>query len=96
MGAKQPIRLTRRGRAVVVIAAVLAMLALGVGGRAAFAGGSAEPPRTVVVEPGDTLWSLAVEADPDADPRRVVARIIKINKLDGVIVDPGQVLILPG
>lgn len=92
---RSPIRLTRRGRVVVVLAAVLALLGLGAGGRAAFAGGHGSAAPTVVVAPGDTLWDIAVRAEPRADPRRVVARIVEINGLPDVIVEPGERLELP-
>ncbi len=32
--------------------------------------------RTVVVEPGDTLWSLAARLAPGSDPRNVVDAIV--------------------
>ncbi|GAB3655212.1 hypothetical protein GCM10027589_14290 [Actinocorallia lasiicapitis] len=95
MGERQPVRLTRRGRVVVVGFAVFVVLGLGAGGRVAFAGGGEGRSGTVVVEPGDTLWSIASSAEPHADPRLVIERIIKLNGLPGVIIEPGQELILP-
>ncbi|GAA3230031.1 LysM peptidoglycan-binding domain-containing protein [Actinocorallia longicatena] len=92
---REPIRLTRRGRIVVVAFAALAVLGLGVGGRAAFAGGPSSARESVVVEPGDTLWDIAVAAEPRKDPRLVVARIVDLNHLSGVVVEPGQRLVLP-
>ena len=32
-----------------------------------------------VVQPGDTLWSIAAEMAPDADPRAVVDELIHLN-----------------
>jgi LysM repeat protein len=49
----------------------------------------------VVVQPGDTLWSLAQEVAPEQDPRAVVDAIVDVNDLDGVGLVPGQVLQLP-
>ena len=101
---RTPIRLTRRGRAVVVgfaatVTLVLLWLTVGPG---AFAGSreghdaSPRPARTVVVEPGETLWDIASAADPGTDPRVVVKRIIDLNGLAGdPTVQPGQELRLP-
>jgi len=33
----------------------------------------------VVVEPGDTVWSIAAEIDPGADPRPIVDAIVAAN-----------------
>lgn len=99
-----PIRLTRRGRAVLVaFAATVTLILLWLNvGSGAFAGsreshGSpARASETVVVEPGETLWDIASSADPGSDPRLVVQRIIDLNGLGGdPIVHPGQELRLP-
>ena len=54
-------------------------------------------PATVrlTVAPGDTLWSLARRADPDADPRGVVDQIRRINLLSGDAIAVGVVLTVP-
>lgn len=49
----------------------------------------------VVVQPGDTLWSVAQRADPAADPRAVVDRIKELNGLQGDAVVAGAVLQVP-
>jgi Tfp pilus assembly protein FimV len=52
--------------------------------------------RSVVVEPGDTVWSIAGEvAGPGQDVRTVVDAIEELNDLEGSVVVPGQVLELP-
>lgn len=97
------LRLTRRGRRVVAGLAALPAVAgivaaLVVGGGAAFAAKDASAPvhfRTVTVEPGQSLWSVAEEVAPQADPRDVVDSIIRLNALDSVTVDPGQELAIP-
>ena len=103
------VRLTRRGRLTFVLAvAVLIALAVVVGvcTRAAWAGDSGAPGaqgaavatqqgRTVVVQPGDTLWSIASRFAPGADPRVTVQRIVDLNKLRSVGVEAGQQLVLP-
>lgn len=101
-----PIRLTRRGRVVVgvlaVIGAILAgLLWLAIGGQAEASshlprGGS--PDRgmiRVVVRPGQTLWSIAVRADPSADPRIVIGEILSDNALSDTGIQPGQTLWVP-
>ena len=44
---------------------------------------------------GDTLWSLAQDVAPSADPRDVVDAIARLNALDGVTITPGQRLAIP-
>jgi len=51
--------------------------------------------RHVVVEPGQTLWSLAVAAEPAADPRLVIQQIMQTNALSGPTVYAGQQLWVP-
>lgn len=56
---------------------------------------SQEPIRTeVIVQPGDTLWSIARSQQPDEDPRAVVAYIRELNQLQSAEIFPGQVLTL--
>jgi hypothetical protein len=101
------LRLTKRGRRV---AAVLAMLvAMGVATLiwAAAAGGAQasgrDAPRgsgyggmtQVVVQPGQTLWSIAAAAEPSANPWTVVQQIIDANALSGARVQAGQLLWVP-
>ena len=50
---------------------------------------------SVVVEPGDTLWSIATTVAEGDDVRVVVDRIQELNGLEGTDVAPGQVLLLP-
>lgn len=94
------IRLTRRGRAVVVSAVVALLLAaFWVGtrhpGMAATGFSGVSPARTVVVPPGGTIWAIATRLDPDTDPRVTVRRIMEANELDDPIVHPGQRLGVP-
>lgn len=77
----------RRRRLAAVVAAMAALLALGVG-RAAIAGGSpaggspaggspanSRPRQVHVVQPGDTLWSVARRLHPHGDVRATVDRL---------------------
>lgn len=51
---------------------------------------------TVVVGPGDTLWSLAGDLVPGADRRVTVDQITELNNLPSVGgVRPGDVLVVP-
>jgi LysM domain len=100
-------RLTRRGRIVVaalitagvVLVAALAWLAGTVRAEAAGSGPPASAVyhslRSVVVQPGESLWAIAEQADPAGDPRSVMQEIIDINALRGTSVQPGQRLWLP-
>ena len=59
--------------------------------------GDTAPTETmVVVEPGDTLWAIASEHYPDADPRERVEAIESLNGLSGPQIEAGEVLRLPG
>ena len=77
----------------VKILLALAFLALVVG-VAAHPSGGAGRPRTYVVKPADTLWSIAVHHFA-GDPREGVWKLEQRNKLTGPTVVPGQALVLP-
>ncbi len=49
----------------------------------------------VVVQPGDSLWSIALRTDPGADPRQVVARIRDLNAIRGDVITAGTMLQVP-
>jgi len=101
--ASMPLRLTRRGRAVVAVAAALLLAALSlVIAASAQATNHLAPPGAaqqnltqVTVRPGQSLWSVAENADPDADTRVVVQQIIELNGLTGSVVFAGQRLWVP-
>jgi hypothetical protein len=79
-----------------LIAFALLAALTGVGATTVVAGqsGPSEPVWSHVVQPGETLWQLARQADPDRDPRDVVDRLIRSNELDGGRIIPGQELVL--
>ena len=52
------------------------------------------PRVTYVVEPGDTLWSIAGQVAPGRDPRPVVDGLIEANDLRGGL-QAGQELSIP-
>jgi nucleoid-associated protein YgaU len=41
-----------------------------------------------VVQPGDTLWTIAHKLDPSADPRELVDRLVELN--GSAALRPGQ------
>jgi LysM repeat protein len=49
----------------------------------------------VVVQPGESLWQLAQELAPQADPRSTVLRIRDLNHLSSDRVEAGQALVVP-
>jgi hypothetical protein len=51
------------------------------------------PERLYVVQPYDTLWSIA--SNGSSDPREGVWEIRERNGLEGTTIVPGQVLVLP-
>ncbi len=79
------LRLTRRGRIAVLLAALLTLAVLVVAlGPSTTATGDAGAPvatRTVTVQPGDTLWKLASQANPNGDIRQTVDDIMRLNSL---------------
>jgi hypothetical protein len=92
------LRLTRRGRAVVLgLLVLVASLASAVLFTTASRADDppAGPPATVVVQPGDTLWDIAGRVAPRRDDRDVVADLRRLNGLPDSVVRPGEVLVLP-
>ena len=75
--------------ALVLVAALAVMLALRRGAH----GGAA--PATVVVEPGDTLWSIAAQRYPGDDTRARVDEIEQLNHLTSPVIEAGETLRLP-
>lgn len=99
------LRLTRRGRIVLIgvpvmlLAAVLLSL-MGFFNSPAKASDSAAdlavtPAVSVTVQPGDSLWGIASYVAPGRDARDVVADIVQLNNLPGGAVLPGQRLFVP-
>jgi nucleoid-associated protein YgaU len=95
----EPWRATRTGgsrlvrRAALVLGAV-ALVSLGFAGGAH--GSASAPYTTVLVQPGDTLWSIATEHYPADDVRVRVDDIEQANGLHGPAIQVGQTLRLPG
>ena len=83
------------------VAALAALIWLAAAGQAQ-ASGNAKAGRPVggsvarvVVKPGQTLWGIAVQVDPAADPRVIISQIVDMNSLSNTDIDVGQVLWVP-
>lgn len=96
------LRLTRRGRLVVgaiiagwllIVVSVASGLATADAGSASAMSGSATG--VVVIQPGESLWQIAQQIAPGADPRETVLRIRELNGLSDAPVVPGQSLVVP-
>ena len=99
------LRLTRRGRIVliglplVLLAALLLSLTglLNSPAKAADTASGLSVTKTVsvTVQPGESLWAIAGTVDPTRDPRDVIADIVQLNDLEMGKVMPGQQLFVP-
>jgi hypothetical protein len=85
------LRLTRRGRIVaLLLVAVSVYAAFGLGRASAGASPASNRAAQVVVQPGDSLWSIAVRTMPQQDPRDAVGELESINHLSTSQVSVGQ------
>lgn len=102
---RTPLTLTRRGRlvflglpvlagsaALVVLAVVFLVPSTATATSAPVPGAGTEQ---ATVFPGQSLWELAVAADPDRDPRDVMDEIVELNDLDSSVLVAGQLLEVP-
>jgi LysM repeat protein len=55
----------------------------------------AGPHPTLTVRSGDTLWDIAARVTPERDGWGAVDELRDLNDLDGYVLQPGQILILP-
>ena len=89
----------RRRRLAVMAAAAIVSVILGLrlgsalGSVPASAPERPPVPSAYVVRPGDTLWSIASQLQPDGDVRNLVADLIKANGGDSIV--SGQTLMVP-
>lgn len=74
-----------------LLLAAVAAVVVSFAARGSEGAGRGEP---YIVEPADTLWSIAV-ARYGGDPRAGVWRIQERNRLNGTLLRPGQKLVLP-
>lgn len=100
-GAVRPasgVRLTRRGRWVVTLLILGAILGLSlVVSSGSVATGERGAPATeqVVVEQGDTLWGIATRVGGPGETQSVMLEIEQLNHLDSSVLVEGQVLAVP-
>ena len=93
-----PTEVRRRRTLLVVMGVMLGVLALPLSGTGGHSHpiGSAQPdagPITYVVQPGDSLWSIAQRVDPSGDPRPLMTRLASQIGSDTVV--PGERVVLP-
>ncbi|WP_150463059.1 LysM peptidoglycan-binding domain-containing protein [Nesterenkonia ebinurensis] len=101
------LQLTRRGRllllgvpAMVLAAALLAALVFVAGSllnqaQATTAEDHGVQAVEVTVAEGDTLWSIASEAESGTNVQQLITQIAELNGLDSAQLQPGQVLYVP-
>ncbi len=93
------VRLTLRGRVLVILVAALLLAGIAVLAKAATSSasgpvvGSSQP--MITVQPGESLWSIATQVAPNADPRATVQKIVDLNGMSGTAVAAGEQLKLP-
>jgi nucleoid-associated protein YgaU len=96
---RRRVRLTRRARLLASILTLALGVAIGSWLAPLLTGGEDDLQlagvESVVVQPGETLWSIATDVAGTDDVRDVVARIQELNGLRGTVLLPGQVLELP-
>ncbi len=94
------LRLTRRGR-LLLLAALVGMLCaaftLGRAGdsQAATDRSAPTPYASTTVHQGESLWAVAQRVAPGQDPRGLVQQIRELNALSGATVQVGQLLLIP-
>lgn len=92
-----PARLTRRGRIALALGFVTVLGGGLVAGQATV--GTPSTPISygvVTVQPGQTLWGIAHEVAPGADPRTTVERLVAVNGLvDADAITAGDQLSVP-
>ena len=74
------------------------LLGFSLGDTLSFTAGTTRPPpasHSIVVQPGQTLWGIATQVAPHADPRATIQQIIVLNHLPSTGLRAGQELALP-
>ncbi|MFL6154981.1 MAG: LysM peptidoglycan-binding domain-containing protein [Marmoricola sp.] len=99
LAARTSVRLTQRGRVVVVLAflaaALVVMMSLGGWATATHDSGTPEKVRMVEVQPGDTLYGIAGEVAKPGKIREMVHHIQELNSLPSASLVAGQTIAVP-
>jgi hypothetical protein len=80
------LKLTIAATGMVVTALVMSRVAYG---------GGPTGMETVVVQPGQTLWSIAAARYPDDDPRSRIDDIVRLNNLGSQPIHAGETISVP-
>ncbi|MGD1034877.1 MAG: LysM peptidoglycan-binding domain-containing protein [Candidatus Dormibacteria bacterium] len=78
----------------ILVSALVACFGWGLLGGAG-AGSAPTAAVTVVVRPGDTVWSIASRHAGGGDIRTEVAQILSRNGLSSPVIQPGETLVVP-
>lgn len=95
------LRLTRRGRLVIFLGALVVAFALalvvmdGSSASSESTGGAPAATERIVVAPGQTLWQIAEAHAVNGDVRGAVDAIEELNALDSAMLTAGQELFVP-
>lgn len=96
---RSTVRLTRRGRVVLLAAALAVLMLLGFALASVAVGtetpGQAADTEIVMVGTGDTLWGIASDLTTDGDVRSTMHEIEQLNALESVALSAGQKLRVP-
>lgn len=95
---RSTLRLTRRGRVALIILVVLVAAGIAFWSARAMAAAPESPARpaaSVVVKPGESLWSIAEAYDAARNPRDVIRDIQRLNGLSSSTVWAGRKLVMP-
>ncbi|UJP38748.1 LysM peptidoglycan-binding domain-containing protein [Cellulomonas palmilytica] len=92
-----PLRLTRRGRAVVAaLALAVSGVAFVLGSHAAAGADTGMTVERYVVRSGDTLWDIAAASRAEGESvQHQVRELVRLNGMSGTHVDAGQELVVP-
>ena len=97
--AQPSVRLTRRGRLILLVAFVAMLFAVltvfGARSAATNEEGAPVPTRTVEVAEGQTLWGIASQVAAPGEVREMIYQIQELNALSGSSVDVGQEIAVP-
>ena len=97
--AAAPLRLTRRGRLVLTLlflgAVLVALTVFGPHSAATSKPGTPLRTHTVQVREGDTLWEIASQVAKPGRVREMVHQIEELNALPGPSLDEGQIIAVP-